>query len=91
MTSVTLQLRPETEQELRERARHAGQTLEVYLQQLVEREATNGTATPAGRLTLDEILAPVRQGFAESGVPDDELDALFEDAREAAEMTSTER
>ncbi len=29
-----------------------------------------------------EILAPVREGFAESGMTDDELDALVEKARE---------
>ena len=29
-----------------------------------------------------EILAPAREGFAESGLTDDELDALVEKARE---------
>lgn len=29
-----------------------------------------------------EILAPVREGFAESGMTDDELDALVEQARD---------
>lgn len=32
--------------------------------------------------TLDEILAPVRQGFAESGATDGELDETFRQARE---------
>lgn len=80
MTTVTLQLKPETELKLRERAIHAGQTLEAFLQQLAEREAKNGT--PTKQRTLDEILAPVRTGFIESGMSDDELDALLEEARD---------
>jgi hypothetical protein len=82
MTTVTLQLKPETEQKLRERADHAGQTLEAYLQQLAEREAKNGTPMPTSQRTFDEILAPVRKGFAESGMSDDELDALLKEARD---------
>ena len=31
---------------------------------------------------FNEILAPAREGFAESGMTDDELDALVEQARE---------
>ena len=31
---------------------------------------------------FSEILAPLREGFAESGMTDDELDALVESARE---------
>jgi hypothetical protein len=37
-----------------------------------------GSARPA---TLDEILAPIREGFTESCLSD-ELTALFEEARE---------
>jgi hypothetical protein len=39
MTSVTLHFRPETEQMLRDKASRHGQTLEMYLEQLAEREA----------------------------------------------------
>ncbi|HEV3386723.1 MAG TPA: hypothetical protein VG097_18045 [Gemmata sp.] len=31
--------------------------------------------------TLDEILAPFRQSFAESGMTEEELDVLIEEAR----------
>jgi hypothetical protein len=78
-TSVTVQLPPETERTLREKAASAGLSLEVYLQKLAQRDAENRTPRPK---TLDEILAPVREGFAESGVSEDELTALFEEARE---------
>ena len=34
--------------------------------------------------SFSEILAPVRQSFRESGMTEDQLEALFEDAREKA-------
>lgn len=76
---VTVHLPLETERTLREKAVSAGVTLEVYLQKLAQRDAENGTPRAA---TFDEILAPVREGFAESGMSKDELTALFEEARE---------
>ncbi len=75
---VTVHLPPETERTLREKAASAGLTLEAYLQKLAQRDAENGA--PRTR-TLDEILAPVREGFAESGMNEDEVTALFEEAR----------
>lgn len=86
--AVTITLAPETEATLRRRAAESGQTLEAFLQQLVEREARgNGTAAPAAPPagpTFDDILAPVRKGFEESGLTEDELTKLFEEAREEA-------
>src|SRR5947209_6655924 len=73
-TSVTVQLPPETERALREKAASAGLSLEAYLQKLAQRDAENGT--PRAK-TLDEILTPIREGFAESGMSEDELTALF--------------
>ena len=78
--AVTLKLEPDTEQLLRRRAECAGQTLETYLQQLADFDARNGTPVPAQKPTIDDILAPVRQGFTESGITDSELDGLFEEA-----------
>jgi hypothetical protein len=57
MTNVTLHVRLETEQRLREKASRRGQTLEAYLEQLAEREAEAG-APPAeygGQLTDSEF------------------------------------
>ena len=76
---VTVHLPPETERTLREKATSTGVTLEVYLQKLAQQDAENGTLRTR---TLDEILAPVREGFVESGMSEDELTALFEEARE---------
>ena len=44
---VLLQLPPETERVLKEKAAQAGQTLEAYLEQLAEREARAANGMPA--------------------------------------------
>jgi hypothetical protein len=86
--TITITLAAETEEKLRQRAAASGQTLEAYLQQLVEREARSGNGTPAPGTaprtspTFDAILAPVRKGFEESGMTEEELTELFEEARE---------
>lgn len=54
-----------------EKARSLGKTPEQYVQELIDAD---------GR-TFDDILAPVREGFA--SMSDDELDDLFERARQA--------
>jgi hypothetical protein len=87
--TVTLSFPADTEAILRERASRAGQSVESYLQQLIEKEVrgANGspppsTATPHARMTFDEILAPVRQGFKDAAATEEELTQLFEEARE---------
>jgi hypothetical protein len=88
MITVTLTLPPEVEGKLRDKAGKAGLTLEAYLQRLAERDVStvNGVTGPGGTgggpKTFDEILAPVRQGFADSGLSEEEIDALFKEARE---------
>jgi hypothetical protein len=83
MAIVTLQLRHETEETLRQKASRRGLTLEAYLQELAEREAAgaNGPQAPAGKPSLDELLAPVRRRFAAGGMTEDELAELVEEAR----------
>ena len=73
--TITVTLPPETEQKLRERAASAGKDVGAVATELLERAV-------AGPRTLDEILAPFRRQFAESGMTDDELVALVEGARE---------
>lgn len=79
MATVTLNLPSETERKLREKAGSAGMTLEGFLSRLAE-QAANGNGVPKG--TFDQILAPVRQGFADSGLSEPELAAEFEAARD---------
>ena len=79
--TLTLKLPPETEKKLHARAAEAGQSVErVALQLLEEALEVNGGKVPghAGK-TFDEILAPVRKGWEESGLSDDQVDQLFED------------
>jgi hypothetical protein len=92
--TVILTFLPETEQKLRQRAAQAGQSVERYVEQLVERDVlgTNGeqpatlasgppSALSSGR-TLEEILTPVREEFESSGLTDEELASLVEEIRE---------
>jgi hypothetical protein len=68
--TLTLNLAPEIERRLRERAAESGQPLEGYVQQLIEREAgDSGTLTPPREqapLTLEEfdrLLDEVSEGL----------------------------
>src|SRR5205085_9893064 len=76
MSSMVLKLEitRELECKLLERARDRGQDVTQYVQRIVEHELT--------RPTLDEFLAPLRDEVQRSGITDDELDALVEEARE---------
>jgi hypothetical protein len=80
MATVTLELPLETERRLREKATHLGQTLETYLKQVAEREANGNNGDSSSH--LDELLAPIRRQFVQSGMTEEELDKLVEEARE---------
>jgi hypothetical protein len=73
--TITLSLSPEEEKRLAERAAQSGQEVAEYVHRLIERDIQDLTG-------LDRVLAPVRQQFDESGMTDEELDALVEEARE---------
>lgn len=68
-------LPPGTTHALAELARENGQTAEEYARLILE-------AKILAQKPFKEILAPVREGFQENGMTDDELDALVEKARE---------
>lgn len=88
MSQVTLVLPSEAEQRLREKADKHGLTLEAYLQRLAERDAFGDRKEPAGGNpapllpTFDEILAPIRRGFVESGLTEEEIESMLSEARE---------
>ena len=75
--TVKLSLTPEEERKLIARATEKGQDVANYLRGLVEEDLNR---TP----TLSEILAPIHEEFCRSGMTEDELAALIEQAREAA-------
>ena len=82
--TLTLTLSPETERKLAACAARVGKTAAELAQQLIE-EALGSSGVPETAqvgLTLDEILAPVRQEFERSGMTDDDLAALCEELRQ---------
>jgi len=85
--TITLNLLPETERKLHERAAANGQTVEVFIRQVLEREVvdTGGlhTATvPGCSKPLDQLLEPVRREFEESGMTEEELVRFLTEVRE---------
>ena len=64
-----------TMQALVEKARQAGATPEEYARRLIEEGLSPKD------LTFDEILAPFRRQVQQSGISNDDLDALFTRAR----------
>ena len=71
---IAIDLGPEQERRLAERAARAGQDVAAYVHHLIDRGI--------GTESLVAILAPVRRNFEESGMTDDDLDALVEEVRE---------
>jgi len=70
---LALNLDPELEAKLRERAAKAGQAPEAYALAAV----TEKLSRPA---SFDEILAPVRAASEASGIRAEEIDRALEDA-----------
>lgn len=84
--SITIDLQPDLETQLRKRALETGCDVENYVKSVIERELT-------GPLRLRDLYAPVRKQINKSGISEDELDTLLEEAREEAfhERTSDVR
>lgn len=72
---ITISIRPEMQERLQQRAMDSGQDVEAYVERLIEKALS-------GPQSIDELLSPVRKQFAESGMTDDELNALIDEARE---------
>jgi hypothetical protein len=80
MTSVTVQLTPETEQRLRLQASRRGETLETYLRYLAEKEASADAQAPdmleeglewLTRRSADEVRAARQRILGASAPPRD--------------------
>lgn len=61
---------------LEEKAKNQGKDVSSYVENLIEKDIDQ-------RKTLDEILAPIRKNFADSGMSEEDLDALIESERQA--------
>ena len=55
--------------------RERGKSAEELVREMIQAEIQ-------AALSFDEVLAPIRQGFKESGLSEEELDELFKEARE---------
>ena len=64
-----------TREALEEIGHDNGKTAEQYIRDMIEIEIL-------ARRPFSEILAPIRQSFEDSGMTEEELDALVERARE---------
>ena len=84
--SVTLDLTPQAEQTLRERAHAQGVSLSDYLEKIVEREASQALPRPTltGQALVD-AFARVRGSFT-----DEEVDTLFGRNRTSARPVDLE-
>ncbi len=88
--TITLSFPPETERGLRERAAASGRTVEDFVRDLVEREvvaaAAADHAAPVQRRSspVEEILAPLRREFEESGMSEEELAGFLTEVRDEA-------
>lgn len=71
---LTIDLTPDVKTALEQKAK--GKDIKTYVQKLIQKQAF--------RPALDEVLAPVRQEFAESGMSEDELDEFMNTVRDKA-------
>ena len=75
--SITLNLTPASEQKLRMKANSAGLSVESFIDQMLESGASD---TPKPKRSFDEIVEPARRAFEESGMTDDDVKELAEEA-----------
>ena len=73
---LTITVPDETKSALEQRARECGYS---DVAKYVERLISTDLSAPQ---SFDEILTPIRKTFQESGMSNDEVEALFEEARE---------
>ena len=90
--TITISLPPEVEESVKSQADKDGLPLEDYVESLVE-EATmrRKKIDLLAEKSFDEILAPFRRSVEESGISDDDLDALFREARKEVSRARKER
>lgn len=75
--TVILELKPEIEEALQKKADAKGSPVNAYVEELIQKDVDLGP-------TLDEILAPVREQFDDSGMTEEELDDFLNGVREKA-------
>lgn len=81
---ITVELPPEVESKIKTQISDTDFKAEVYVQTLIkEGFERRGKIEKMSEETLDEVLAPLRKNFADSGMTEEELDELVENERQA--------
>ena len=80
--TINIELRPEEERALLERARKSGRDISQYVHQVLAEHIRSGQSPETASKTFHEILAPVREGWQQGGMGEDEINALFEETRD---------
>lgn len=73
--TLTIQVPKNIGAVLEQKAKNQGKDVAEYVGTLIEKDIDR-------QETLDEVLAPIRRDFAESGMSEDELDELIESERQ---------
>ena len=90
--TITIDLPPDVEASVKTQAAKEGLPLEDYVTSLVEEGTKRRDRIDLlAERPFDEILAPLRRNVEDSGVSDEELDALFTGARKEASRARKER
>jgi hypothetical protein len=90
--TITISLPPEVEEAVKSQANKEGKPLEDYVESLVEEGSRRRERIDLlAEKSFDEILAPFRRNVEESGLSDEALDALFNEARKEASRARKER
>jgi hypothetical protein len=76
--TIAVELRPDEEQILRERARTSGQELPEYVRQVLEDHIRSVPHPETAPKTFDQVLAPVWEGWRQTGMTQEQVDAMFQ-------------
>lgn len=82
--TITIELRPDEEQALRERAQASGRELPDYMRHIIEEHIRSGPRPGAAPRSFDQVLAPVWEGWRQTGLSEEQVDAMFQ--RELEEL-----
>lgn len=80
--TILIELHPDEERELQERAQTRGQELPEYVRHVLKEHIRYIPDPATASKTFDQILAPVREGWQQSGMKEEEITALFEETRD---------
>ncbi len=90
--TITIDLPPDIEASVKTQAAKDGLPLEDYVTSLVQEGTQRRDRIDLlAEKSFDEILAPIRRNFKDSGMSDEELDGLFTHARKEASRARKER